>query len=282
MGELHWTDLRRMPCGPVVWVGRHRTSRPVAIPRHRLPAWQICVVVSGRLDLLVDGRPIEVPGGHWLLLPPGSSLASARLRSRGSIGWIGVRPASAAGLAPARRAALARTLARLGPGPHAGAGRVQAAADGVLAAGSDAWDRMARGLAVIAAMTTAGPPPDPAIAAALTALHDDPLAPWTVPGLAAQAGLRARAFHRRFVAATGLTPHDAVVRERLLVAESRLRSGEAVGAAAAAAGFASRRGFIRAFRDRYGCTPAGWLRGSASPCPPAPTTAPSPRRDRSG
>ena len=75
--------------------------------------------------------------------------------------------------------------------------------------------------------------------------------------LAARAGWSPFHFHRAFRKVVGETPKQYVLRLRLERAAARLAgSGETVLKVAAAAGFSSHEVFSRAFRRRFGMTPA--------------------------
>jgi AraC-like DNA-binding protein len=78
----------------------------------------------------------------------------------------------------------------------------------------------------------------------------------TLEELAAVAGLSPFHFLRRFKAAFHVTPQQMLMALRVLDAKRRLAAGEAPAAAAAAAGLADQAHLTRAFRHRYGVTPA--------------------------
>jgi AraC family transcriptional regulator len=90
----------------------------------------------------------------------------------------------------------------------------------------------------------------------------------SLDALAAHAGWSPFHFHRAFRRVVGETPKQYVLRLRLERAASRLAgSGETVVKVAAAAGFSSHEVFSRAFRRRFGMTPARYrataLRGAS-------------------
>ena len=76
---------------------------------------------------------------------------------------------------------------------------------------------------------TAGPPPsrDPAVSAALHALHTDPAHAWTVGELGVRAGLSRAAFARRFTALVGQPPLTYLTWWRMTTAGRLLRDTDA-------------------------------------------------------
>jgi len=106
---------------------------------------------------------------------------------------------------------------------------------------------------------------DPAIARAVSAVHDDSAGDWDVENLAAVAGLSRSAFHARFAAAVGETPARYIARRRLEIAAAFLRAGRTnVGEVANLVGYGSEVSFTRAFKARFGATPSTF-RARASP-----------------
>jgi len=87
-----------------------------------------------------------------------------------------------------------------------------------------------------------------------------------VADLAAVAGLPVNRFAAAFVAATGRSPHQHVLAQRLARAESLLRFGrDALAEVAAASGFASQQHMTQVMRSRLGQTPARLRSLSAAP-----------------
>ncbi|MEV5322923.1 AraC family transcriptional regulator [Nonomuraea sp. N2-4H] len=100
---------------------------------------------------------------------------------------------------------------------------------------------------------------DPAVAAALRAVHADPAHPWTVEELGARAGLSRAAFARRFTTLTGRPPLAYVTWWRLTTAARLLRSGDApVHTIARQVGYSSQYTFTHAFKRQYGTPPAAY------------------------
>lgn len=97
---------------------------------------------------------------------------------------------------------------------------------------------------------------DPAIAAALTAIHDAPDRPWTVAELGARAGLSRAAFAGRFTALVGQPPLTYLTWWRMTIAARLLREADApLLTVARQVGYSSDIAFAAAFKRRYGTTP---------------------------
>lgn len=112
---------------------------------------------------------------------------------------------------------------------------------------------------------------DSAVAPALTAIHQDPAAPWTVESLAARAGLSRAAFARRFTALVGEPPMAYLTRWRMTTAAKLLReSGAPLTTVAARTGYGSEYALAKAFKREYGQAPGRYRRlGRASGEPSA-------------
>jgi AraC-like DNA-binding protein len=102
---------------------------------------------------------------------------------------------------------------------------------------------------------------DPAVSAALHAMHHDLARPWTVQTLAAQAGLSRAAFAHRFTALAGRPPLTYLTWWRLTVAAKLLRESDApLNEVAAQVGYTSEFAFANAFKRRYGIAPGKYRR----------------------
>jgi AraC-like DNA-binding protein len=102
---------------------------------------------------------------------------------------------------------------------------------------------------------------DPAIAAALRAIHADPGRPWTVAELGRQARLSRAAFARRFTQLVGRPPLTYLTWWRLTVAARLLRTCDTpVNAIAQQVGYTSPYAFTHAFKRRYGTPPGTYRR----------------------
>lgn len=106
---------------------------------------------------------------------------------------------------------------------------------------------------------------DARLARALVAMHERPGAPWTLAGLAAEAGMSRSAFALAFRTIVGQPPADYLADWRLSLAQSRLRQGAQVKQIADELGYASAAALSRLFRQRQGCAPREWLAGLQRP-----------------
>jgi AraC-like DNA-binding protein len=98
---------------------------------------------------------------------------------------------------------------------------------------------------------------DPAIAAALRALHADIRKTWTVAKLAACAGMSRSVFAERFDEIVGLSPIDYLRQWRMMLAKEALRAGrEPLVEIAEACGYQSVSAFSAAFSRTVGCPPS--------------------------
>jgi len=100
---------------------------------------------------------------------------------------------------------------------------------------------------------------DPAIAAALRAIHGEPGRQWTVEELGMQAGLSRAAFARRFTALVGQPPLAYLTWWRMTLAARLLRDSDApLAAIAGKVGYTSEFAFAHAFKREYGLAPGGF------------------------
>ncbi|GAB2836991.1 hypothetical protein GCM10022221_40260 [Actinocorallia aurea] len=102
---------------------------------------------------------------------------------------------------------------------------------------------------------------DPAVAAALSALHADPARPWTVRSLADAAGLSRAAFARRFTTLVGRPPLAYLTWWRMVLAVRLLRETDApLSAVASRTGYASEFSLSHAFKRAHGTSPGAYRR----------------------
>ncbi|HEX7657856.1 MAG TPA: AraC family transcriptional regulator [Pseudonocardiaceae bacterium] len=99
-------------------------------------------------------------------------------------------------------------------------------------------------------------PDDPAIAAALREINDNPGRQWTVTRLSEAAGLPRTAFTRRFTAMVGQPPMRYLINWRLGRGARLLRETDApLAAIARQVGYSTEFAFAGAFRREYGVSP---------------------------
>jgi AraC-like DNA-binding protein len=105
---------------------------------------------------------------------------------------------------------------------------------------------------------------DPVVGRALRLLQNQPAHPWTVAGLASEAGVSRAALARRFNELVGEPPMSFLTNWRLALAADLLHEPDAtVGWVARRVGYGSPFTFSTAFKRRYGVSPqAHRLRGA--------------------
>ncbi len=96
---------------------------------------------------------------------------------------------------------------------------------------------------------------------AITLMHGDPSAPWTLEELGHRVGLSRSALHERFVSLAGMPPMQYLTHWRMQCGARLLReSRAAVAAIALEVGYDSEAAFSRAFKRAAGLPPATWRR----------------------
>jgi AraC-like DNA-binding protein len=107
---------------------------------------------------------------------------------------------------------------------------------------------------------------------ALRLIHGRPTEPWTLEGLAREAGLSRTAFADHFVNFVGMPPMQYLARWRMQLAARQLEApGNSMAQVAANVGYESEAAFNRAFKKLMGIPPGAWRRRSAGAMPvPAP------------
>ncbi|MEV4758818.1 AraC family transcriptional regulator [Micromonospora sp. NPDC049559] len=102
---------------------------------------------------------------------------------------------------------------------------------------------------------------DPAVAAALRAIHGEPARQWTVEELGTVAGLSRAAFARRFTTLVGQPPLAYLTWWRMTLAARMLRDSDVpLAAVARRVGYTSEYAFAHAFKREYGSPPGGFRR----------------------
>lgn len=98
----------------------------------------------------------------------------------------------------------------------------------------------------------------PKLAVALTAVHEQPGAPWGLDSMARAAGMSRSAFAAAFREQVGTTPAEYLLRWRVSVAQSLLLRGHSVKQVSDQLGYASAASFSRAFTQVVGTSPSAW------------------------
>ncbi|BCJ47045.1 hypothetical protein GCM10010168_34350 [Actinoplanes ianthinogenes] len=154
---------------------------------------------------------------------------------------------------PALDAAVALLAAELAGGGPGAAAVIPALLDTLLLYIVRAWLRADAGRT---ATGWAAALADPALAAALHAVHADPAHPWTVQELGAVAGLSRAAFARRFTTVVGQPPLAYLTWWRMTLARRLLTGGDLpLRAVAARSGYANEFAFAKAFKREAGIAP---------------------------
>ena len=99
------------------------------------------------------------------------------------------------------------------------------------------------------------------LARTLTRLHERPGHAWSLDAMAHEAGMSRSAFAAEFKAVLGTTPAEYLLRWRVSVAQTLLRSGAPVKRVSDEMGYASAAAFSRACGQVVGASPRGWLKG---------------------
>jgi AraC-like DNA-binding protein len=109
----------------------------------------------------------------------------------------------------------------------------------------------------------------PALSRALTRIHEDPGAAWTLERLADEAGMSRSVFAETFRHVIGMAPGDYLTRWRLSLARALLQAGRPAKAVARQVGYASPAAFSRAFARHFGRSAREVVRRDAAPDIPA-------------
>jgi AraC-like DNA-binding protein len=97
---------------------------------------------------------------------------------------------------------------------------------------------------------------DRQMAAAITAMHDDPAHRWTLQALAARAGMSRTSFALKFKERVGKSPMDYLTHWRMLLAGDRLvNSADPISGIALSVGYESESAFSTAFKRIMGRSP---------------------------
>jgi AraC-like DNA-binding protein len=106
---------------------------------------------------------------------------------------------------------------------------------------------------------------DPRLHKALAALHAQPDRAWTLPTMAAQAGMSRARFAAHFARCVGTPPGEYLASWRIGLARTLLRRGVPVKQVAAEVGYANASALARAFTQRVGASPTAWVARHGEP-----------------
>ncbi|WP_128376406.1 AraC family transcriptional regulator [Streptomyces cavernae] len=108
---------------------------------------------------------------------------------------------------------------------------------------------------------------DPAIAAALREIHENPRQQWTTERLSRAVGMTRAAFTRRFTTVVGQPPMSYLISWRLGLGARLLRETDATLATIAREiGYSTEFAFSAAFRREYGISPSRFRRAPTAAC----------------
>ena len=105
---------------------------------------------------------------------------------------------------------------------------------------------------------------DARLARTLVAMHQAPQDEWTLPRMAATAGMSRSAFASAFREIVGQTPADYLAGWRISLAQARLRDGVPIKLLANELGYANPSALSRVFAAKVGKSPREWLQTQAS------------------
>jgi AraC-like DNA-binding protein len=109
---------------------------------------------------------------------------------------------------------------------------------------------------------------DKQMAAAITAMHEDPAHRWTLQSLAAHAGMSRSTFALKFKQTVGESAIEYLTRWRMLLAGDRLtNSSDPISVISLSLGYESESAFSTAFKRVMGCSPRQYGRGQAQTAP---------------
>jgi AraC-like DNA-binding protein len=100
---------------------------------------------------------------------------------------------------------------------------------------------------------------DKRLSKAITAMHNDPSANWSLESLASQAGMSRARFAVHFRETVGTTPVEYLTQWRIGLAQILLKKGSPIGFVANEVGYSNASVFTRVFKAHTGHSPSVWL-----------------------
>lgn len=105
---------------------------------------------------------------------------------------------------------------------------------------------------------------DPKLARALTAIHEQPDADWSLAAMAEAAGMSRSAFAAAFKRHVGRAPAEYLTQWRVTIAQALLRDGASLKTASLQLGYRSASSLSRAFTHAVGASPRAWLQAQCA------------------
>lgn len=223
----------------------------------------VATIVEGQRCIAPDGRPLHERMSHglrrWGNDPDGpDSMMIASYDHVGEVGRLvtGILPRIAVLPAGSVDRGLVDLLSReLDVGALAQGTVLDRLSDVVLVSAIRAWVARQDSDAPSWALGTR----DPAVAAALDAIHERPQHPWTIAGLAATALVSRATLAARFTEHVGMPPIAYLTRWRLALARDRLADRRATLAEIAGdVGYGSPYALSTAFKQHFGVSPTAY------------------------
>lgn len=261
--------------------GRLRVTSPVGIVRcepvwefkpYRLVDFLIWCILDGVGTAWIGGREMALGPGTCLLLPPGAALSATHdAKRRLRVFYLHVdfldpkgQPLDATTMTLPVMPVVVSDLATFEP-------LARQVVEGNAAATADGYLRRDLALRLVllkifeSARAPAARSNDPKLAAALLAVRENPGTAWTVPAIAAQAGLSVSQTARRIRELTGLSPRGFVIRARIERARRLMEeSAMSLEQIAESLGYTDVYFFHRQFKAVAGVTPGSWRRKRAA------------------
>ncbi len=255
------------------FLGVHRVRGYNPFPEHQLPCYEVGVVETGRLSLLVAGRAVTLRGGQLVVIPPRTPLKSGPGTNDGLFYWIGLDPADAGARTEGCRAE--ETLDQLGEALASHAMTPQPAPPSLLEAAGRCMSvysdpgtssLLRRGAAwtlagtVLHALGRTAPQrlaDRQRIEPALVWIDEHLDQPLAIEELAARCDLSRTRFNELFRQVVGETPRTHVNRRKIdLACRMLAQPGRTVAAVAEELAFSSPQYFSSVFRKFRGMSPS--------------------------
>jgi AraC-like DNA-binding protein len=263
-------------------IAAHQVERYNRIDPHRMPCWELGVVETGSLDLLLEDTPLHVSAGEMAVIAPGVRFGSGEGRNAGRFYWIGLNVTGET--SEAGHPWLAGSVTELEHLLADRAGRAVGVQEGLLRRArelvglclddrSAPLARAGRSLVLAAEVAAslrgtaeAHPSADrDALAPALELVRDRLHTKPSVAELAEACGLPRATFCRHFRRCIGQTPAQYVRQQQIEQAAALLRGTDrSITDVAYGLGFSSSQYFSAVFRKYTGQSPSDYRRAYES------------------